>query len=158
MWGTGTSGAYFRHASSVPGKLRAKIGGPVKLLKLGVYPEFVEAEIQDPKKREHVDKYELRDGAVGDGVPIKFVINTPTAKDLDAVTIDIGSIDFAAVPRMVRDAPAQLKIEGGSVTHMLLQRDLPFSQEVRWRVYVSGTRGDGSVEYDPAGHVKKANK
>jgi hypothetical protein len=56
---------------------------------------------------------------------------------------------------MVKDAPAQLKIDGAKVTHMVLKRGRPFSDDVRWRVYVSGPRKDGSVEYDPAGSVKK---
>jgi hypothetical protein len=149
------SGAYFKDASSVPGKLKAKITGPVRLFAVEVYPDFVEAKIQDPKRKEHVDAYELRDGRVGDPVPVKFMINIPTAKDLDGATFDLATVDFAAVPKMTKDAPAQLKMEGGHVTNMILKRDLPFSQDVRWRVYVSGARGDGSVEYDAGGHMKK---
>ncbi len=80
---------------------------------------------------------------------------TPTAKDLDEATVDIASVDFGAVPRMVKEATAQLKIDDGKVTHMILKRGRPFHNDVRWRVYVTGTRKDGSVEFDPAGTVKK---
>jgi hypothetical protein len=149
------SGDYLKDATAVPTKLKAKVGGPVRLLELSLYAEHVGAQIQDPKKHENVDAYELRDGQVGDPEPVKFVGTTPTAKDLDEATVEIASVDFGAVPRMAKDALAQLKIDDGKVTHMILKRGRPFNNDVRWRVYVTGTRKDGSVEYDPAGALKK---
>jgi hypothetical protein len=150
-----TSGDYFKDASGVPAKFKEKVGGPVRLLELTLYPGYVLAQIQDPKKHENVDGYELRDGQVGDPEPVKFMGTTPTAKDLDEATVDAASIDFGAVPRMAKDALVQLKIDDGKVTHMILKRGRPFHNEVRWRVYVTGARKDGSVEYDPAGTLKK---
>jgi hypothetical protein len=146
---------YFKDATSVPVKLKAKVGGPVRLLEMSLYADHVAAQIQDPKKHDEANEYELRDGQVGDPDPIKFVGTAPTAKDLDEGTFDLGTVDFGAMAKMVKDAPEQLKIEGGKVTHMILKRQRPFSNDVRWRVYVSGTRKNGSVEYDPAGGVKK---
>lgn len=146
---------YLKDATAIPGKLKAKVGGPVHLLELSLYADHMDVQIQDPKKHENVDGYELRDGQVGDAEPVKFAGTTPTAKDLDEVTVDIALVDFGAVPKMVTDAAVQLKIDGGKVTHMILKRGRPFNDEVRWRVYVSGARKDGSVEYDAAGNVKK---
>jgi hypothetical protein len=146
---------YFKDATGVPGKLKAKVGGSIRLLELALYPDHVEAQIQDPKKHDNADAYELRDGQIGDPEPIKFAGTTPSAKELDEATFDLGTIDFGAVAKMVKDAPAQLKLDGGKVTHMVLKRGRPFNDDVRWRVFVSGPRKDGSVEYDPAGSVKK---
>jgi hypothetical protein len=149
------AGDYIKDATSVPGKLKEKVGGPVRLLELTLYPGYVLAQIQDPKKHENVDAYELRDGQVGDPEPVKFMGTTPTAKDLDDAAVDVASVDFGAVPRMTKDALVQLKIDDGKVTHLILKRGRPFHDQVRWRVYVSGTRKDGSVEYDPTGSLKK---
>ena len=41
------------------------------------------------------------------------------------------------------------------VTHLILKRGRPFNNDVRWRVYVRGTRKNGSVELDPAGTLTK---
>src|SRR5262245_10156639 len=46
---------YFQDASSVPGKLKEKIRGPVRLLELALYPTYAFAEIQDPAKKENLD-------------------------------------------------------------------------------------------------------
>lgn len=69
--------------------------------------------------------------------------------------VESASVDFGTVPRMAKDALAQLKIDDGKVTQMILKRGRPFNNDVRWRVYVTGTRKDGSVEYDPAEALKK---
>jgi hypothetical protein len=150
-----TSADYFKDATSVPAKLKVRIGGPVRVIELVVYPGYVISEIQDPKKHENVDRYTLRDGVVDDGQPVKLMGRATTAKDMDETVVDLASVDLAAVPGMVKAATAQLKIDGGKVTHAILQRGRPFNNDVGWRVYVSGTRKDGSVEFDTAGHVKK---
>jgi hypothetical protein len=145
----------FVDASSVPLKLKEKIKGPTRVLELLIYPQFSKAQIQDPAKKLNVDEYEYRNGAVDDGGPVKFIGNQPTEKDLAEVTFAIEDVDFSQVPRMVKDAPVQLGVDGGKVTHMMLKRPLPFEKEVRWRVYVSSERRDGSVEYDAKGVKKK---
>jgi hypothetical protein len=150
-----SGGDYLKDATGVHAKFKAKVGGPVRLLELTLYPGYVLAQIQDPKKHENVDAYELRDGQVGDPEPVKFMGESPTVKDLDEATVDAASVDFGAVARMAKDALMQLKIDDGKVTHMILKRGRPFNNDVRWRVYVSGTRKDGSVEYDPGGSLKK---
>lgn len=145
----------FADASSVPAKFKEKIKGPTRILELLIYPQFSKAQIQDPAKKLNVDEYEYRNGAVDDGGPVKFIGNQPTEKDLAEVTFPIDDVDFTQVPKMVKDAPVQLGVDGGKVTHMILKRPLPFEKEVRWRVYVSSERRDGSVEYDARGAKKK---
>jgi hypothetical protein len=153
--GTGPTAGYLRDASSVAAPFKAKIGGPVRVVELDVFPDHVAAQIQDPKKRGNVDAYELRDGAVGDGEPVKFVGSSPTPKDLDEAVVDLAAVNLAALPRMVKDATAQLKIDDGKATHVVLKRNRPFNNDASFRVFVSGARKEGSVEYDAASKLKK---
>lgn len=147
---------YLRDAAGVPLKFQEKMGAPPRFLQLALYPTYVIAEIQDPRKKDNVDQFTLRDGHVGDGKPVRLM--GPSDANLEANLFDLAGVDFGAVPRMAADAMTQLAIEDGKVTHMMLRRWLPFTQEVLWRVYVSGPRKDGSVEYDPAGRLKKVWK
>ncbi len=147
--------AYFKNATSVPAKLAAKIGGPVRVIELVVYPDYVIAEVQDPRKHGNVDRFTLRDGVVGDGDPVRLVGDLKSARDVDAVVQDLASVDFAILPRMVKETRAHLRIEDGKVTHAILDARRVFHKDVTWRVYVSSARKDGSVEFDLAGHVKK---
>jgi hypothetical protein len=153
--GTQDSGGFFLDASPIPTKFSAKVGGSAHFLELTVYPGYAIAQIQDPKKHENVDQYELRGGDVSNEGPVKFVGEQPTAKDLDFTCVDGATLDWTAVPKMVTDAPARLKIEEGKVSHAIFKRNLPFSKDAVWRVYVSGPRKDGSVEYDTKGVMRK---
>lgn len=142
-------------AAGLPKLYKTKIGGATRVLELLIYPNYGYAQIQDPKKLENVDQYDMRDGNVEDGAPVKFIGDQPTAADLKETTFDIDEVDFSAIPKIVKDAMVQLKIDDGKVTHIILKRPLPFSKDVRFRVYVDGARKDGSVEYDAKGNMKK---
>lgn len=154
--GSGGKADYFgADATGLPKLYKTKIGGATRVLEMLIYPNYGYAQIQDPKKLENVDQYDMRDGNVEDGAPVKFIGDQPTAADLKETTFDIDEVDFASIPKIVKDAPVQLKIDGGKVTHIILKRPLPFNKDVRFRVYVDGERKDGSVEYDAKGNMKK---
>jgi hypothetical protein len=154
-----TAGAvnYFADATSVPTKYKEKIGGPTRVLELVLYPEYANAQIQDPNKKLNVDQFHLRKGAVDDGSPVKFMGKQPTEQDLQASTWTFEEVDFTQVPKMAADAVAQLKFEDAKVTHMILQRGrfAPNAGKLGWRVYVNSPRRSGSVEYDTKGTLIK---
>jgi len=148
----------FKDAASLASKLKAKVGGPVHILEFVLYPDHATVQVQDPKKPENVDQYDFLGGKFGDPSPVKLIGQSATASELKEASVDIGSVDFGLVPKIVKEAAAELKIEEGKVTHLVLKRNRPFSNDVLWRVYVSGPRKDGSVEYDPKGHMGKVYK
>src|SRR5262249_50693219 len=137
---------YFDGATSIPRAFAAKVGGPVRVTELVVYPGYVIAEIQNPHKRENLDRYTLRDGVVGDGDPVMLGGRMKTAADVDDAVVDLASANFTVLPAMVRETRARLDIEGGKVTHAIFRNDRTFGAGVGWRVYASGPRRSGSVE------------
>lgn len=145
----------FVDATSIPAKFKEKIKGPVRMLELLIYPAFAKAQIQNPNKKLEADEFELRAGTVDDGSPIKWMGKEPTEKDLAFQTFGIEEADFTKIPQMVKDAPAKAEVPDGKVTHIMLQRPLPFEKELRFRVYVDGERKNGSVEFDAKGVFKK---
>lgn len=149
--------AYLEDATSVPVKFKAFFGGPVRVLKLRVYPKFVNVQIQDPKNPLEVNEYELQDGLIGKPKPVAL-FRKPSEKDLERMTFDISKVDFTQVPRIAKDALDQLKIDQGRTSLMILERPQPFSKEVIWSVCVDGERRDGSVEYRLDGSFKKIDR
>jgi hypothetical protein len=150
-----SSGGFFDDAHAIPTKFGATVGGQVKFLELTVYPQYAVAQIQDPHKRENVDQYELRSGDVTREGPVKFMGKPPTASQLDAVCVDAAGMDFGVVPKIIKDAGDRMKYDGAHVTHLIFKRNLPFSKNALWRVYVDGERQSGSAEYDVNGAFKK---
>lgn len=153
---------YFEDASSVKAAYKAKIGGPVRIFEAVIYPpagkyvgtRFI-AEVQNPAKKLEADKYTLQAGEWKDTRPIKWTGKMPTEKDLQAQSFDLDSIDLGLIPKLVKDAKEQLKYDDAKVTHIVLKLNLPFENAIRWRVYVSSERRNGSVVYDVAGKLVK---
>ncbi len=148
---------YFADATSVPRMFEEKLGGPARALELVVYPGYVIAELQDPKKHENVDRYTLRAGAVGEGDPVRLHGPLKTAKDVDEAALDLGTLDLTILPRMLAEATARLPIPDGKVTHVILDAGRVFQKEVLWRVYVGSARDSGFVSFDTAGHLKRVS-
>ena len=147
--------SYFRDATSVPGKLGAKIQGPVRVTELVLYPEYVISEVQDPRKRGNVDRYTLRNGVVDDGEPVRLMGQMKTARDVDAAVVDLASVNFGIVPKLIREAKHRLRIEDGKVSHVMLDASRVFHKQVIWRVYMSSARKSGFVELDLHGRVQR---
>lgn len=153
---------YFEDASTVKAAFKAKIGGPVRIFEAIIYPpagkyvgtRFI-AEVQNPTKKLEADKYTLQAGEWKDTRPIKWTGKMPTEKDLQAQSFDLEAIDLGLIPKLVKDANEQLKYDDAKVTHIILKMNLPFEKAIRWRVYVSSERRNGSVLYDSAGKFVK---
>jgi hypothetical protein len=149
---------YFEDASSIPVKFNAFFNNnPVRPLELLIYPGYANAQIQDPKTPLNVDAYSLR-GDVERTGPVKFTGKQPTEKDLANATFDLKDVDFAKISQMVKEAPTNCEVPDGKVSHLIIKKPLPFSNKTSVRVYVSGERHDGNLEYNLDGSVKKVYK
>ena len=138
--------------------LLAAVGSkPVRALQLVIYPTYVHLQAQDAAKKENVDEYRYRNGAVAPAVPVKLMGDKSPAT-LEKNLFDLDDVDMTKLPGLVADAQKQLGYEGGEVTHVILQRPLPFKSGVHWRIYVRSPRDSGSVEYDVNGQTTKVFK
>jgi hypothetical protein len=147
---------YFANPTSIPGTLQAAIGTPLRAKQLVIYSEYVIIEAQDPQKPQNVDRYTLRNGSVGDKDAVRLV---GREKDnLAQHLFELSVTNFALVPALINDARTRLGFSDAKVSHVMLDRHLPFSKDVLWRVYISSDRDSGFVEYDTAGKMKRVSK
>ena len=146
---------YFADATSLPGLFKAQVEGPAHALELVVYPTYAKCQLVDPKIPDQADEYFVRNGALESKRPIKFTGKRPTKESLAQVGFALGEVDFKLIPTLIKDAKERLKLEDPKVSHIIIQRFLPFSSDVRFRVYVNSVRRNGSVEYDIKGKMTK---
>ena len=106
----------------------------------------------DPAKPENVDQYDYR-GEISAPIPVRL----HGSKNLEANLFSLDEVAFDRIPALTAEAMERMPIEGGQVTHIMVKRDLPFSQDVRIWVYVNGTRKSGMLKADGKGHVLKVN-
>lgn len=139
-------------ATAVMGTFDAAISGePTRLLTATIYPQYAFVQAQDAAIPTHVDEYEYRDGIVGAPAPVTLMGDG----DLEANLFSITEVDWSFINRAVTEAPSLMPtVEEGAVTHVIVERSVfrpDFSVTVR--VYVSGPRGGGYVEYTAAGEL-----
>jgi hypothetical protein len=122
---------------------------PLMALSVVLYPEYAMANVQDPAQPEHVDSLLWRLGWVEAPQPVDVRYDGP----LSDLMFDTAEVNWEAVPGLTAAALAETGVEGGEVTHVVVQRPLPFASEVRFRVFVTGPRDTGWLDADAQGNV-----
>jgi hypothetical protein len=136
---------------AVYAELLQAAGSPSQVLEIAVYDSYAFLAYRDPANPGNVDRRMWRDGEVGaaEANPIDDRVNPDTEPQLFGPT----EIDPAIVARLIADAPTHYEIPT-AVSHVLIDRFLPFDERVLIRVYATptdGRSGGGYVSYDTAG-------
>lgn len=131
--------------------LLAAAGQPGQLLEISVYDGYAFLAYRDPAVPGSIDRREWRDGRVGEARPNPAAdrVDARTEPDLFAPT----DLDPTILAQLVADAPLHYDLPV-NVTHVIIDRFLPFDQRVLVRVYAvpaDGRSGGGYVSYDTAG-------
>lgn len=136
--------------------IKSKIGGDkAMVLELLIFPTHIKVQVQDQSKKEKIDEFQWKDGSVQGPTPVQLTGSVAEPATLNKSVFDLSEADMGAVAKMAKDAVERLGLEGGKVTHVMLQRHLRLANQVQFRVYVSGTRVHASVAYDTKGTFKK---
>lgn len=128
-------------------------GGPIRALQFTVYKTFSTLQAQDPNKPENVDEYTYRNGKV-EKRPVKLYGSGKLEDNL----FSLSDVNIDAVSTLFDEAQNQVKekdIEGAKDPYMIIKKNLPFTNKVIWRVYMSGTRKNLNMEADVNGKVTK---
>jgi hypothetical protein len=131
----------------------ARGAAPLRILQAVIYPGYAFAQVQDPTILANVDEYQWR-GTLGSPAPVTLTGDG----DLEANLFSDTEVNWAAIPALVEAALAQIPIEGAEVTHVFVERNLPFTDTVQIRVFVNGTRGSGYLDADAQGNIIAVNQ
>jgi hypothetical protein len=131
----------------------ARGADPLRILRTAIYPTYAFTQVQDPSIPENVDEYGWRDGLLGEPAPVRLVGDG----DLEANLFSDTDVRWKAIPDLVAGALSVTEIADGEVTHVIVQRNLPFSDQVVIRVYVDSPRKSGFIEADAQGNVLRVN-
>jgi len=127
-------------------------GQPVKVNEILVYEDWAQIQVQVPGEPTHVDEYTWRGG---DGVsgPEPVDLLSMEVDELPDKLFDLSELDASKLPTMTAQGLAQFPEEGMEITHVIIDRFLPFDTRVLVRVYVSHPErgGGGYVEFTPDG-------
>jgi len=127
--------------------VRAKAGG--KLLRLEIHARELTLQAEDPGAPGAVLELHYQGGKVGEPERAALRGKGQLADNL----FDLSEVKLDAIPELTREAVRRVDPEAGSVDYVLVRRNLPDTDDVRLRVYVSSPRKSGYIEADRTGQI-----
>ena len=116
-------------------EVETKTGGPVRFLEASVNTAYFEIQVQDPKKPENVDSFQLRNGKL-ESVPMK---TSGAAENITAAAMPLSDWNVAALPTLLAAVKKEgAELEGGKPPHIFVTRGTTGQPE--WNVFLSGSR------------------
>jgi hypothetical protein len=131
----------------------ARGADPLRILRSVIYPTYSFTQVQDPSITENVDEFGWRDGLLSDPAPVRLV----GGGDLEAHLFSDSEVRWKVIPALIDGALDVTEIADGEVTHVIVERNLPFTDQVVIRVYVNSPRKSGFIEADAQGNVIRVN-
>jgi hypothetical protein len=145
-----------RAAVDLIGKFSQHLGGrPVRATQLVLYPEYAMIQAQDPAKPTHVDRYMYRHGVISDPDPVN--VQSLRGK-LDDHLVSLDQVALDKLPELIAATLRDLAYEEAKVSHVIVENNRPFSKHVVMRVYASGPRESGRIDYTAQGKVLRVYK
>jgi hypothetical protein len=128
---------------------------PTQAVEITIYDTYAFLAYRDGREPANIDRRMWRDGEVSsaDANPIDDRVDDETTPKL----FDIAEVDLAVLPALTQDAPSRFT-QDVEVTHVIINRFLPFDDRVLIRVYASpadGRSGGGYVQYTLSGTFVK---
>ena len=99
--------------------LERQLGSPVRALEVEMSPQRIVYQVQDPKKPENVDAYELKNGVLLPPQPVQLMLMD---EKLDPKLYPLAEVPLARIPELAKAALAALQIEDGKVLSMTVHR------------------------------------
>ena len=144
-------------------RLEADVGVPIRVYRLEMDRDgALDLWIQDPARRDLIDRHTYDHGTLGGPTPVKFR-EYPTIEALDQHVIERAMIDFQRLPGMLANARAKLGLAHARVVAIRLERGdssgpLTLSGIPIWTFNVETPRHDGRVEFNLQGTVLDVDK
>jgi hypothetical protein len=145
-----------RGADAALADMASAAGDPAQAIQVSVYPTYAFLAYRDPDQPDHIDRRSWRDGEDQDDAapnPITDRVDGDSTPRLFA----LDQVDLAILPRLIDDAAGRFA-QDVEVTHVIIDRFLPFDERVLIRVYATptdGRSGGGYVQYTLAGTYVK---
>jgi LSD1 subclass zinc finger protein len=143
-------------ATRLIGSYEDALGKPVRARRLVIHPSFAELVAQDPQKPQNLDSYTYRGATVGDKEAYRL---TTEKGKLEQVLFDLHEVSgLTRLSELMDQTLTTLGYEDGKVSHVIVERNVPFSKGVVIRVYARSDRDSGRIDFNGDGTVQRVFK
>ena len=144
---SGPINLFERGAPDVLADLSAAAGNPTQVIEMSIYPEYAFLAYRDPEAPGNIDRRMWRAGNVDDAAPNP--IDDRVDADTEPSLFPLSALNLETIAPLAADAPSRFDLDV-AVTHIIINRFLPFDERVLIRVYATptdGRSGGGYVQY-----------
>lgn len=120
----------------------------IELLELRASADRLVLQAADPTLPSRVLQWEYTQGEVKGPA----VVELRGAGKLEENLFPLESVYLKAIPRLCSIAVDHVDPQDGRVSHLIVRRNLPFSQDVRFRLFVDSPRRSGLLDANRFGH------
>lgn len=120
----------------------------IELLELRASPERLVLQVADTAAPGRVLQWEYSQAEVKG----PSVVELKGAGKLEENLFPLESVYLKAIPRLCTIAVDHVDPQDGRVSHLIVRRNLPFSQDVRFRLFVDSPRRSGLLDANRFGH------
>ncbi|HEY6727349.1 MAG TPA: hypothetical protein VI197_25115 [Polyangiaceae bacterium] len=120
----------------------------IELLELRASAERLVLQAADPAAPERVLQWEYSQGETKG----PSVVELRGTGKLQENLFPLESVYLKAIPRLCSIAVDHVDPQDGRVSHLIIRRNLPFSQDVRFRLFVDSPRRSGLLDANRFGH------
>jgi hypothetical protein len=151
-------------------ELNARIGHPVRALKVQITPLSLSIQAQDPAKPDHVDEYQFEHIYAFHNRYHETRLTGPTAVQLDLINnnlaenlFDLADVNIAGISSIAAEAVKHCALQdGGAVTEINIQRQLfllpkAHNSDVQWDISVKTDREYANAYADAKGKLTRLN-
>lgn len=143
----------FGEGAAVASKALERLGGERALIEITLYDGYGIVTAHEPATG-NVDRVVVR----GKGAEAPTPMPSAAARDPEAARFASTDVNWQIVPALVERTPTDLGIREGTVSHVIVEKNIPFSPDLVIRVYVTHPRGGGRIDYYAAGHPMRSFK
>jgi hypothetical protein len=128
-------------------RLRVEVGRDVQALELRVTRDRLTLQAASVTHRDRIDQYECVSDRVIGPTPVELKGSGELSENL----FELSEVNLDSIPPLVKNAVREVDPQDGKPDQVVVRRDLPFSDDVRIRVFVSSPRMPGYLDADEKG-------
>ncbi|NRA34675.1 MAG: hypothetical protein HRU17_15190 [Polyangiaceae bacterium] len=119
------------------------------MLSVVVSQSAIRVQAKDPQSSELVFQHEIRAGKIRQPREVSLEGQGTLAHNL----FPLSEAKLSVVPQLAVEALDRVKVREPEITRVVLKRDLPKSNSLRFRVLVAGLSRQGHLEADGQGNI-----
>lgn len=143
----------FDDGAEVVSAALSSLNGERSLISVTLYEGYGIVTAHEPTTG-HVDRVVVR----GNGAEEPAAVPSAAVREPEASRFAPSDVNWQIVPALVERTPGDLGVPDGTVSHVIVEKNIPFSPELVIRVYVDHPRSGGRIDYFAAGHPMRVFK